>query len=131
MPKKFTPATGSMGRMFERRGDPMVTRREGENNFGRVLDTENTERDWWYLYSGEGQHTRARFAEEKKQHVDPPGQKIIADDKRKIALILYQMNRKLKKGKATIAAESKLRPFRLCAGCHQETKCIKHGLCHK
>jgi hypothetical protein len=68
MTKKFLPRGGLQPRVstsfgaFEKRGDPWINRREQERDFGRNLETENPERDWWNLYTGDIQATAARVA---------------------------------------------------------------------
>lgn len=56
------PRYSSNSDIFRRRGNPWVSRREGENDFGRILETENPEMD---------QFTRARKAEPKPPFVSP------------------------------------------------------------
>lgn len=49
--------------LFAKRGDPWVTRREGERNFGRNVDSENPDYD---------QFAFAKRASPKVPYVDPP-----------------------------------------------------------
>jgi hypothetical protein len=48
--------------LFAKRGDPWVTRKQGENEFGRNLDSENPELDQFF----------ASFAVPKPEYKEPP-----------------------------------------------------------
>lgn len=39
---------GNMGRMFDNRGDPMVSPKEGQERFGRNIETENPDFDRYF-----------------------------------------------------------------------------------
>lgn len=70
------PRLSSSAGAFEKRGDKWMTSREGILEYGRNLDTEDPERDWWFAYNGDTKHTRAYFANPQQPHMDPKGKPI-------------------------------------------------------
>lgn len=47
-PVRPSPRPGTMGRVFETRGDPLVSPKEGQKNYGRNLETENPDYDRFF-----------------------------------------------------------------------------------
>jgi hypothetical protein len=68
------PILSSSAGAFEKRGDKWVTDKEGVREYGRNLDTENAERDWWFAYNGDTQHTSARLSSPRVEQLGAKGQ---------------------------------------------------------
>jgi len=75
--------------IFEERGDPWVSQREGLRDFGRILETENPDLDCFTRA-----HKRKERHEKGPDKPIKPGSKI-ADDRRRIMNARIAMNRKL------------------------------------
>jgi hypothetical protein len=107
--------------MFAKRGDPWVSRREGERLFGRNLETENPELD---------QFTRARKAEPKPKFIDPkPERRTEADFARQKANALRAMHRDMNgASRHIVKMDAAPRLFKPCDGCRM-AKCIAAGSC--
>lgn len=86
----FSRGISSMGRIFEERGDPLVTFREGVKDYGRNLLTEDPDRDRYLVAA------KALF---KPKYVDPPSKERKADAASRLANIGRRMNRELGKNK--------------------------------
>lgn len=52
-PVRPSPVPSSSSRVFERRGDPLVTAREGREKFGRNVETENPDLDQYFASRAE------------------------------------------------------------------------------
>lgn len=106
-PVRPSPRPGTMGRVFETRGDPMATDKEGRKNYGRNLETENPDYDRMF----------APLARDllKPQQVDKANafRKLSAKDtydpQRKAAQIMLETRAKVKKAEegAQVAREIK------------------------
>jgi hypothetical protein len=114
------PRYSSNSGIFAKRGDPWVSRREGEKGFGRNLETENPELD---------QFTRARKAESRPKYVDPKPQKAEASFAHRKANALRVMHREMSEAsRQTIVVDSRAVVFRPCPGC-RTTICIAKRMC--
>lgn len=74
--------------IFERRGDPWTSDKEGLRDYGRNLLTENADMDWF---------TRATKAKEKAKFVDPPRPPKKSDYHVRKVNIAHDLNMRLKR----------------------------------
>lgn len=113
------PRVSSNARLFEKRGDPWVSEREGQEKFGRNLNSENPDFDQYF----------ARKATERDRYIDPPGTPIVADERRLKAAALYQMHKNMREHDGRlIKVKASRAPFRPCFGC-RKAHCIKMEYC--
>lgn len=102
-PVRPSPRPGTMGRVFETRGDPMATDKEGRKNYGRNLETENPDYD--RMFTQRAEDVFAPLARDllKPQQVDKANafRKLTAKDtydpQRKAAQIMLETRAKVKK----------------------------------
>jgi hypothetical protein len=78
----------SSSSVFEKKGNPWVTDKEGRKDYGRLLETENPDLDQFFY---------AKKKQEQPKYVDPPDnrKKGAGDTKTRLANIGRKMNRKL------------------------------------
>lgn len=70
-PLRPPKGVGTMGRVFDQRGDPMVSAREGREKYGRNLSTENPDFDRYFAEDAAKEREReAAFKSLKPSQVD-------------------------------------------------------------
>lgn len=122
------PRYSSNSGIFEKRGDPWSTEREGIRDFNRNPETENAEYDFDHRFHETGNaFGKPAVAPERREYRDPMPERI-NDAARRKASIARRMN-------AAIASHSKVtevlpptRTFRPCGGC-RSAACIRKGIC--
>lgn len=88
------PKYSSNSGIFAKRGDPWVSEKQGQRDFGRNVETEDPDFD---------AQNFARKAQPKPQYVDPkPKKNDEPDYARRRAAIAYQMQRELRKNKINV-----------------------------
>lgn len=107
--------------IFAKRGDPWVSERQGLEDFGRVLATENPDFD---------AAVRAKRVEKKERYVDPkPPGKPKEDFARRKANIIATMRRELREAENNVVEVAATRHvFKPCTGC-RKASCIAKGSC--
>lgn len=73
------PRYSSNAGIFEKRGNPWVSRREGETKFGRNLETEDAEYDFDHRYHQTETVGKPRMAEPRPVYRDPVRTPKVAD----------------------------------------------------
>lgn len=110
----------SNSRIFARRGDPWISRREGESQFGRNLETEEPELD---------QFLRAKKAPERPKYVDPPAPGISDTFAKRKAEIVRKMNVEMRAvSHRTVELNEARISFRPCPSC-RAAACIAKNAC--
>lgn len=120
----------SMGRIFEQRGDPMVTQREAIRDYGRNPETEDPEYDFDHRFHKTGSSFgKPRQAVERVEHRDPVPVKQEDDSARRRANIMLVMRRKQREHANGLnrVAEAQ-RGFHPCPGCTRAV-CIARRTC--
>jgi hypothetical protein len=113
--------------IFEKRGDPWVTTREGVKDFGRNIETEDAERDFAY------RHFDTAFGPKPaKPHVEAKEQRPTKSDddpERRKASIARRMQMAMNRRSAgTIKVDAPTRTFNPCPGC-KAAQCIAQSRC--
>lgn len=121
----------SNSKIFARRGNPWVSRREGEQQFGRNLETEDAEYDFDHRFHETGGFGKPSIAVPKPEYRDPKPQPQSGDDfSRRKANVLRKMNSSLTAHSQNfIRADNAPRGFKLCPGC-RHAKCAATMSCH-
>jgi hypothetical protein len=115
------PNISSNSRLFEKRGDPWVSEKEGQERFGRNLNSENPDFDQYF----------ANRASEKEKYQDPRGSPIVADEHRLKAAAVYKMHKDMREHSGRfVKVTGHATPFRPCFGCRKAI-CIKRSQCSK
>lgn len=107
--------------IFARRGDPWVSRKEGERDFQRNLETENPDFD---------RFVRAKPVKERKPFIDPKPEPIERDYAREKTSIFMGMKARLEPRRQVIEAKMPVNVFRPCPGCRKAI-CIAKGACFR
>jgi hypothetical protein len=124
------PRYASNSRIFERRGDPWVTSREGMRDYNRNPETEDAERDFDHRFHHTGEvFGKPGIAKPKEEYRDP--RPTIEDDaSRRKASIVRRMNMRMtERAKTRIEVTATTRQFRTCPGC-RSSKCIADSRCY-
>lgn len=106
------PAT--VGGIFDRRGDPMVSPREGQEKYGRNLDTENPDFDRYFAEDAQ----RAKAAQSLKPAQVDTGNafrravKASPDPQRAAANVIMRMEREMRKSTVDVKPKE-LNPHRV------------------
>lgn len=116
MKPKYSTNSG----VFAKRGDPWVSDRQGLEEFGRVLETEDPDFDAM---------VRAKKAVPKAPYVDPKPAPRVNDFQRQKTNAILAMRRNIRQAENNpVSIEAANRPFRPCPGCRKAV-CIAKGAC--
>ena len=125
---KLRPRYASNSGIFEKRGDPWVTKREGVRDYARNLETEDPEYDFdRRFHSTQNAIGKPRQAVERKEYREP--RPVKADDPaRRKASILRRVNMSIARQGKVIGEDAPATPssFKPCAGCRLAS-CIVRG----
>lgn len=122
----FRPRYASNSGIFEKRGDPWVTRREGVRDFGRNLDTEDADRDFDHRFhdTGFGPKQAAPHPERTTERPAPRDD----DFQRRKANIARRMNSSINARAPRAINSAPVQAFRTCVECRL-AQCVKQGIC--
>jgi hypothetical protein len=121
----------SNSKIFARRGNPWVSRREGERDFGRNLETEDAEFDFDNrFHSTPGTFGKPLIPKPRQEYHDPKPEPATEDFARKKAGIIRKMRSGISSSQPRlIKAETLPRTFKLCPGC-RHARCAATMQCH-
>jgi hypothetical protein len=122
----YRPRYASNSRVFEKRGDPWVTRREGVKDFARNIETEDADRDFDHRFhnTGFGPKEAAPHPEHKAPRPAPKEDDFL----RRKANIARRMNKSINARAPREIASAPVAVFRPCAGC-RSAQCVAKGTC--
>lgn len=128
------PRLSSNSGIFAKRGDPWVSRKEGERDFNRNLETEDPEYDFDHRFHEAGNVIgKPVVAQARPEYRDPPpdsaGQ-AERDAARRKTSILRRMNSAINQSQQTTSVGETFRSFRPCPGCRL-ARCISKSVCQK
>jgi hypothetical protein len=125
------PRYTSNAGIFEKRGDPWVSRREGERDYNRNLEIEDPEYDFDHRFHEAGNVIgKPVVAPRRQEHHDPKPVRREEDEfARRKANIARRMNSNIAaKTRGVTAVSEAVRVFRPCPGC-RSARCIARRLC--
>lgn len=113
--------------IFEKRGDPWVSQREGVKDFQRNPETEDAELDFDRRFHNVGGFG-PKIAKPKPEYHDPMPEAKDDDPERRKASIARRMQMRMNKRATVNEVIAPTQGFKPCAGC-RAAQCVAHNRC--